>query len=81
MTYVRAFLRKPDDGFSPEEKDVRKVLEEFLKNVEDQKRENSDTDYFSQVRFYANTRWRSKILVTKKKRTYNTAVTKVYTVK
>ena len=57
MTYVRAFLREPDDGFSPEEKDVRKVLEEFLKNVEDQKRENSDTDYFSQVRFYANTRW------------------------
>ena len=52
VSYVRIFLREPDDGFSHEEKEVRKVVEEFLKNVEDQKLDNSDSDYFSLVRFY-----------------------------
>ena len=51
MAYVRAFLRQSDEDFSPEENEVRQVVAEFLKNVEDQKPENSDSDYFSQVNY------------------------------
>jgi hypothetical protein len=50
VSYVRDFLQQPDDNFSPEEKEVCKVVEEFLKNVADEKSENCDKDYFSQVK-------------------------------
>lgn len=49
MAYVRSFLEEPDESLNAEEKQVRDVVEEFLKNVEDQKLDTSHTDYFSQV--------------------------------
>ncbi|XP_028398812.1 lysosomal-trafficking regulator-like [Dendronephthya gigantea] len=48
MAYIHAFLREPDDEFSSEEKELRTVVEEFLKNVEEQKRDNSESEAFLQ---------------------------------
>ena len=51
MAYIDAFLREAEDRFSPEEKELRTVVEEFLKNVEEQKCDNSDSDCFLEVIF------------------------------